>query len=97
MDCAHLLLVGIFDNEVAGPLTRDGVDWLLAVLCEGSGERVFLAGAWDPASSAVVDSGDIARRGVDVGLFVEFDKGGASDKAFDVERRKGDQVCRSPC
>ena len=91
---AEFAAAAFFDTEGVGPLAVDGVEGgffgTLAVLPEGGGEGVFLAG--EPAAAGVIDFADEAGRAGDVGEFFEFDEGGAVDEVFDVEGGEGDEV-----
>lgn len=80
------------DLKVLGPLSGDVVDdiLLLAGRVEGGGEGILLAR--DPALAGVVDLGGISSGRGDVCCALELDEGGAEEKAFNVQRRKGDEI-----
>jgi hypothetical protein len=80
------------DLEVLGPLSGDVVNDILlsAGRVEGSGEGVLLAR--DPTLAGIVDLGGVAGGRGDVCGALELDEGGAEEKAFDVKRRKGNQI-----
>ena len=91
-DFGAMFLGTVANGKGVGPLAFDGVEgffplshWIQA-RCEG----VFLAG--HPTFARVVDFSYVAGRGDDVAGFVKLDEGGAVEKAFNVERWKGDQV-----
>jgi hypothetical protein len=74
------------EGEGVVPLPLDGVEGALVValafLPHGGGEGVFLAR--EPALARVVDLGDVAGGGGDVGVFIELDVGRAGYQGLDV-------------
>jgi hypothetical protein len=88
----YLLRLRIFESELASPLALCSVDRLLLLVLgiDGGGEAVGLA--TDPAATAVFNLCSVSGRGLDVGGAVELDVGRSDDQAFDVQRRKRDEV-----
>lgn len=82
------------EGEAVVPLALHAVDRVFvrafALLPHRGRERVPFSG--QPALAGVVDLGDVAAAGGDVGVFFEFDIRGACYERFDVQSGQGDEI-----
>lgn len=85
-------VLGILDSPLVNPLafSREHDILLVPGGIEGGRKSVLLPR--NPAFTTIVDLGGVTGRGCDVGGAVQLNVRGARYEAFDVQRRKGDEV-----